>query len=109
MKRQTIHEWAKRIDEWKASGVSAEEFARKLGVAKKTLEWWHWKLGGKRRSKNDLATVQPSTIDATPLTFIEMSSAPAIEVVLTNGIVVRIASHFDGELLARTLDVLERR
>jgi hypothetical protein len=111
MERETRETWAKRIEEWQASGVSATEFAKKLGVAEKSLKWWRWKLStpSKRRSKTAIVKVHTRAIEATPLTFIEMAATPAIEVVLRNGTIVRVASHFDEKALVRLLGVLEQR
>lgn len=38
-------EWAKRVRAWRASGVSAGEFAAGQDFADSTLRWWAWRVG----------------------------------------------------------------
>jgi hypothetical protein len=104
MERATRETWAKRVASWRASGLTAAEFARKLGVREGTLRWWTWRLGSTRRESTEKA---PS-----PLTFVEMTSvarrAP-FAVVLASGTKLVVPSDFDGSALAKLLDVVERR
>ncbi len=38
-------EWAKRVERWKDSGLTAKEFAAELGIKPRTLVFWKWQLG----------------------------------------------------------------
>jgi len=117
MERMTRETWTKRIEQWKASGLSAKEFAAKLGVRARTLSWWGWNLS--RRSRSRLARKRAVAITRTapapslsPLTFVEMSSPVAtepLEVVLPTSHRIRVRPGFDDTTLNRLLDVLERR
>ena len=91
--------WAERVARWKASGLSAEEFARKHKVGEASLKWWKWKLGS--TSKKEMS----------PLTFVEMTAAVRGEVleVVVGDVVVRVPSDFDEAALTRLLDVIERQ
>ena len=116
MVRATRETWAKRIEKWKASGRTAEEFASELGVRAKTLVWWGWCLGSKRaarsaRGEKRALTVRARAESITPLTFIEMTRPPsdALEVVLRTDVRVRVPATFDPGALVRLLDVLEQR
>ncbi|MDQ2991941.1 MAG: hypothetical protein M3R30_03840 [Candidatus Eremiobacteraeota bacterium] len=103
MKRTSRATWEKRIDEWKASGQSPDEFARAHGVAESSLRWWKWRL----RSDQKKSEAPP-----TPLTFVEMTAPvqrEAFEIVLASNMRVRVPADFDEATLARLLDVLERR
>jgi hypothetical protein len=91
--------WSKRIAQWKSSGLTAAEFARRNKVSEASLKWWSWKLG-----KKEDATLSP-------LTFVEMTGAvrrDAIEIVV-GAVQVRVSADFDDAALGRVLDVLERR
>ena len=37
--------WAKRVERWEASDLTAKEFAAELGVNPRTLSHWKWMLG----------------------------------------------------------------
>ena len=111
MRRETRATWAKRIEEWKRSGLDAPAFAAKAGVTPRALRWWRWRVGAKapvRKAKS----LEVRRDAVTPMTFVEFAnvaeSAP-IEIVLRNEIRVRVGRAFDDVALARVLDVLERR
>lgn len=97
-------EWAKRVDRWQRSGLSAPDFAAREGLKHKSLFWWRWKLR---------STSMPSP--APPVDFLAVhvvrpspaTSHPSstIEVALPNGRVVRIAPDFDPEMLKRILAI----
>jgi transposase-like protein len=112
--------WAKRVEEWRASGVSAQEFARRIGVSANSLRHWAWRLksraeptgrsGTSRERSAAMSTVQGTPVS--PLTFVEMTAAiqgAPLELVLVNGVRVRVPPEFDASALARILDVVERR
>ena len=102
--------WAKRIEDWKRSGLSAEEFAATIGVHPKTLAWWSWQIGSKRPAKKKR---KPKAIEVAPaMTFVEMTHAlpiDPIEIVLTNEVRVRVMRSFDDATLVRVLHVLEAK
>jgi len=108
MGRVGREEWAKRIERWKESGLTAAEFAREIGVSEKSVRWWKWQLAGK-------ATKAPRGSKAktamSPLTFMEVSSvqSAAIEVVLANGIRVRLAHLEDAVVFVRLLEGVDGR
>jgi transposase len=37
--------WKRRVAEWRASGLTAAEFAAGRDFAPATLSWWAWRLG----------------------------------------------------------------
>lgn len=55
----TESKWAKRIDEWLASGLTAEQFAEGKDFRPKTLLWHRWRKGrdGGRQEEVNGATV----------------------------------------------------
>ena len=55
---RSASEWSQLVGEWKRSGQSAGDFARRRGLSPKTLSWWAWRLG--RSSKAAVAGGKPS-------------------------------------------------
>lgn len=119
MERTSREAWAKRVERWKDSGLTAAEFAAEIGVRAGTLSWWKWRLASaaeKRVSAGRAPRARPrvavSTKAISPLTFVEVAapvSAERIEVVLPSSIRIRIPATFDTVTLGRVLDVLEQR
>jgi hypothetical protein len=97
--------WAKRVAQWKTSGLKAKEFARRQKLSEVSLKWWKWRLGADARTRSKKTGMSP-------LTFVEMTTAmqrQPLEVVVEGGARVRVPPDFDETMLARLLDVLERR
>lgn len=114
-RRTTQAAWEERLDRWRKSGQSLDDFAVREGVKPVALKWWKWKLGGKQRGGHsprasfvevrESASVPPPAVApvagvATPLT--------RYEVVLGNGRVVRVPEQFTEDALARVLAAAER-
>jgi hypothetical protein len=108
MARVDRETWAKRVEAWKSSGLSAARYAPKIGVTAKVLSWWKWRLGEKWDAPRDRRTRSSKAVS--PLTFVELS-APArsepFEVVLRSGVRIRVATDFDAEALRRLVGVLD--
>jgi hypothetical protein len=54
-------EWSERVSAWKASGQTAEVFARTRGLSPRTLVWWASRL------RHGASAVAPSTSPAVPM------------------------------------------
>ncbi len=105
MARGSREVWAKRVAQWKASGLKAKDFARRQKVSEVSLKWWKWRLGAEARKRSKKAAISP-------LTFVEMTTAmqrEPFEIVLEHGARVRVPHEFDDASLGRLLDALERR
>lgn len=123
MKDPAIREtWAKRVERWKDSGLSAKEFAAELGINARSLSWWRWQLSKtdtaprkrarRRRSATASTAITKPTATISPMTFVEMSapiSTDALEVILPTTVRVCVRPGFDDATLGRLLDVLEQR
>jgi hypothetical protein len=113
MERADRETWAKRVERWKDSGLSAKEFATELGVSPRSLMWWKWQLGRRDPSPRAPARrARKKTSAVTPLTFVEMSTGAArepLEVVLASGARIRVPVDFDPAALGRLFDVLDKR
>jgi transposase-like protein len=107
VERASRETWVGRVAQWRESGATAAEFARRLGVSTSSLRWWGWKLGSTgRRGKS------AKTASVSPLTFVEMTSAvrhEPIEIVLASGTRVLVPVDIEQRVLDRLFDAIERR
>jgi transposase len=102
----TRAEWVGRVDRWRRSGLSAEDFAAREGLKPKQLGWWRWKLR---------SSPPPSSSSAPELRFLPVrvvdtarpasGSDVALEVALPNGRVVRVPPGFEPSMLERVLSI----
>jgi hypothetical protein len=53
--RTSREEWAKRVERWKNSGLTAKEFAGELGFNPRSLVFWKWQLGRAARTPSKVA------------------------------------------------------
>lgn len=115
MDRASRETWAKRVERWRDSGLTAKEYAAEAGINAHSLSWWKWRLssGSKARGRVPRTRRPPSRRPtASPLMFIEMTSAVVhepLEIVLPSSVRIRVPSTFDAPTLGRLLDVLEHR
>jgi len=115
MDRTSRETWAKRVERWRDSGLTAKEYAAEVGVNAHSLSWWKWRLSSGAKEQGRVpqkrhVPISPATVS--PLTFVEMTSAVThepLEVVLPSSIRIRVPASFDGPTLGRLLDVLEHR
>lgn len=84
--------WARRVEEWRASGESAPTYARGRGFAPSTLRWWASRLG--RRETGFVRVVTASRDREEPIT-IEIRDARIV-----------VPGHFDRAALAAIVDVV---
>ena len=112
MERADRETWAKRVERWKDSGLSAGQFASEIGVSAKALSWWKWQLSRGERRKPAQRQRKTRRIALSPMTFVEMSAparSDALEIVLPSGVRLRIPAPVDSDALGQVLDVLEKR
>ena len=98
----TERQWRHWIAEWRASGLSVRAFCGQRGLA--TPSFYHWRRVLERRAAEKVAFVPVQVVaEAVP------ALATALEVVLTDGRMVRVAPGFDAATLRQLLAVLEGR
>ncbi len=95
--------WEQRVERWRRSGLSAEEFATREGIKSRQLVWWRWKLG-----TSPGAPPAPASLRFLPVRVVDAPGRPSgsavpLEIALPNGRVVRVAEGFDPATLARVL------
>jgi hypothetical protein len=99
---QKERQWRQWITEWRASGLSVRAFCGRRGLA--TPSFYHWRRVLERRAAEKVAFVPVQVVaEAVP------ALATALEVVLTDGRMVRVAPGFDAATLRQLLAVLEGR
>jgi transposase len=115
VERESRETWAKRIERWQDSGLTAKEYAAEIGVNAHSLSWWRWHLSSSAAATPKIAprprrAKRASREASAPLTFVEFPTAAAVvdpfEVVLPSSVRVRVPSCFDAAALRRLLDAL---
>ena len=121
MKREGREVWEQRVRRLAESGLTAREFAAELGVNVHTLNAWKWKLGSggdgvgapaeSSRSRPESAArfieVVPSRSMRSPG---DAEAAPEpFELVLRDGVRVRVPARFDAQALRALVAALEAR
>lgn len=122
MERATRAVWAKRVERWKDSGLTAKEFAAETNVSPQSLSFWRWKLKREgsgsastsvSRRRRTPAPAEPSAssfVRLVPSTSIKPAKpAEMLELVLASGVIVRVPPRFDEATLARLMTVLGGR
>jgi hypothetical protein len=82
MERETREVWAKRVERWKDSELTAKEFASEIGVNVHSLLWWRWRLGAEAKgefsprqraggSRSRATDKKSARRESQPLTFVE--------------------------------------
>jgi len=110
-RRANRQEWQKRVDRWKASGLTAKEFAAEMGVNAGTLQFWSSKL--KRREVRVVAPRAPRVAVPVASSFLEVRPISVrdvdarIEVELANGRRLHVPPTFDATVLQKLIAALE--
>lgn len=97
----TRGEWADRVRRWRASGLTARQFCRREGLNPRTLSWWASTL-------RDEAPTEATFVDVTALVAAPPRTA-SLEVVVRDGVTVRVVPGFDAALLREVVAALEAR
>jgi hypothetical protein len=111
MERTPREIWAKRVERWQSSELTAKEFAAEIGVNAHTLAHWKWQLGKQAATKTvprRRRERSPAAVSFTELAVEPVSVPPtsAIEIVVDAGLVIRVSTRFDEDTLRRVLGVV---
>jgi hypothetical protein len=104
-------QWAEQVRQWRQSGLTAREFAKRVGINAGTLSHWAWRLG--RAGEADGRGREPiKRGGASHASFVELVAGAIedrrFELDLGDGRRLRIPAGFDGAGLERLLAVLDR-
>jgi len=92
--------WRRWIDQWRTSGLSVRDFCHRHGLA--TPSFYAWRSRLQQRAADTPAVVAVQVLaDAPP------AQGSALELVLADGRIVRVAPGFDAATLRRLLTALE--
>jgi hypothetical protein len=113
MARESREVWRKRVERWRASGLTAREFAAEIGVNGNTLQHWGWLL--QQEEPRSRPAARRAAEDGSGFVEVVAAEAPrpptvaqdAIEVVIRDRIRVRISGGFDADVLRRVVAALE--
>lgn len=111
--RASREEWAKRVERWKDSGLTAKEFASELGINAGTLQQWKYQFEGERRGTRKAGTRGGDKRAGAGVRFVELatpvtSPGASLEVHVGSYRVV-VPAGFDAAALKQVLAVLETR
>jgi hypothetical protein len=111
--------WAKRVARWLASGLTYQEFSAGAGLNPRTLKYWRWRLAHDEGAPASTALIPvaspPAFVEVSPAAMIaathtlEPEAADELEVVLLDGLRVRVPPRFDADALRRVVVTLETR
>lgn len=103
-------EWQKRIERWKDSGLSAEQFAAELGINAGTLRYWKYSFDRASRSPVVPKTA-PLPVKIADVVEVRSAVVPAaaFELELGSERKLRIPAQFEAAALERLLAILDRR
>ncbi|MBN1610090.1 MAG: hypothetical protein JW940_25920 [Polyangiaceae bacterium] len=118
MKRSSRAVWARRVEAWQKSGLTAKAYAQRIRVNPRTLTYWKWELGRTARVESDheRSSTVPSSLECHDggFSFVEVItgaaeavSAEPFELLLGGERRVRVPSRFDPQSLRLLLSVLE--
>ncbi len=114
--RVSREEWAKRVQRWRDSGLTASEFARELGINASTLTYWSCELrktengaDGERVAKRAAKTRSQVSKPHTSMIQVQATgvSDGGFVLELSGGRRLRIPRDFDDATLRRLVAVLE--
>jgi len=111
--RRSRDQWAAEIASWRRSGLGSAEYAQQRGLNRSTLLGWSFKVGAMegqaatRRESNTATRFLPVRVRAQATAKVAVSDASRIEIVLTNGRLIRVAGAVDAGELARVLAAAE--
>ena len=109
--RTSREEWRKRVERWRDSGLTAEQFAAEVGINAGTLQFWKYKLKrpearmSRRRRTKVPAAIVSSLIEVRPSGSV--ATETRFEIELGNGRRVRVPAAFEPGALKSLLAVLE--
>ena len=104
--------WVERVAGWRRSGLTAKEYAARIGVNAGTLAHWAWRLGHeqRRRQARHRSGGRASTVPAALIEVVSRAKGDdRFELCLDNGRRLHVPAGFEIGALQRLLEVLEAK
>jgi hypothetical protein len=98
--------WKEQVEGWKRSGLSGVEYGRQHGVSAGVLYAWKHRLKAQAKAERSKET----GVQFVPVQVVGGSVEPevcSLEVVLSNGRIVRVRGRVDSEALEQALRATE--
>jgi len=96
------------VETWKSSGETLRAFANRTGVSYSKLIYWKVKIfpaeGKPRAKRKPLPTLVP--VHITPMVNKTESVAASLEVIISNGLRLRVHPGFDAGETSRLIEIL---
>lgn len=108
--RASREEWRKRVERWRESGLSAEQYASELGINAGTLKFWKYKLGQPAAMPKRATARDDKGRAELPLVEVRAAVSAAathFELELRGGRRLRIPDAFEEAALRRLIRALE--
>lgn len=106
-KRSKEQLWRRAVARWRRSGLSVRAYCVQHGLSEPSFYAWRRELARRDQRQAERA-VQPPHVK--PIHFVPVrvtEPAAAIEIVLTNGQIVRVRPGFDAATLRQVLSTVE--
>jgi len=119
--------WARLMESWEKSGLTQAEFCRRRGVKAVTFAWWKRKLRGgaeqirQRRSRSTTTRRHPEArfaevrwpgrvrVGGPPVAATSDARSSVYEIVLTDGLLIRLPGDFDPEKVSELIGLVASR
>ena len=101
-------QWVHRIEAWKRSGLTADEFGVRNGIKPKQLYWWSWWLRKHGTKPRTAAPVSAPPLRMLPVKVLEPTQSAAVRshgmaLRLGHGAVLSIEQGVDPDWAARLI------
>jgi len=113
-RRRNASQWSKLLEQWSKSGDSAERFAARVGVKPSTLARWR-KAEANKQLPTETAVVRARKKARAESLFarVQVMEPPSradglVEVVMRDGIMLRVHGAVDADTLSAVLGALSR-
>jgi len=97
-------EWEERVRRWRASGLSAREFASQEGVGESTLGLWSRKLAGRKKALGEVGLVRVET--GRPVAPAKKTRMARLRLEAPGGVVIHVDEETDLDFLALVLGAM---
>jgi hypothetical protein len=110
--RESREIWAKRVERWLDSGLTAAQYEGETGVSARRLAYWKWSLKAEGDRKTE-PTESASFVEVVAAPVVKKAAAVKLEpldvIVDEDGLRIRVPLHFDPAALHRLISALEKR